>query len=130
MFGFEYPVVVGLTIPVTWTQNTSTHMKEEWRNFSGDTLCASKDDHNNHITAIIPRGLPQHNICPECLGCKVKYDGQSGKFSNSAGQDMYCLQKSQLLGCSCVKREVSDYTPLPGMQRYFWSVEEAHTFLL
>ncbi|KQJ87663.1 hypothetical protein BRADI_4g12816v3 [Brachypodium distachyon] len=32
MFGFEYPVAVGLTIPVSWTQNTNTRMEEEKAN--------------------------------------------------------------------------------------------------
>ncbi|VAH28819.1 unnamed protein product [Triticum turgidum subsp. durum] len=130
MFGFEYPVVVGLTIPVTWTPNTSTHVKGEWREFSGHTLCDSEDDHNSHISAIIPRSLPQHSIYPDCLRCKVEYDDHGEKFPKSAGQDMYCLPKSEVLSCSCVKREVSDYIPLPGMPRYFWSVEEEQTLLL
>ncbi|EMS55700.1 hypothetical protein TRIUR3_21032 [Triticum urartu] len=123
-----YPL--GLTIPVTWTPNTSTHVKGEWREFSGHTLCASEDDHNSHISAIIPRSLPQHSIYPDCLRCKVEYDDHGEKFPKSAGQDMYCLPKSEVLSCSCVKREVSDYIPLPGMPRYFWSVEEEQTLLL
>ncbi|VAH28825.1 unnamed protein product [Triticum turgidum subsp. durum] len=109
MFGFEYPVVVGLTIPVTWTPNTSTHVKGEWREFSGHTLCDSEDDHNSHISAIIPRSLPQHSIYPDCLRCKVEYDDHGEKFPKSAGQDMYCLPKSEVLSCSCVKREVTKF---------------------
>uniref|UniRef100_A0A8I6WT15 SANT domain-containing protein n=2 Tax=Hordeum vulgare subsp. vulgare TaxID=112509 RepID=A0A8I6WT15_HORVV len=130
MFGFEYPVVVGLTIPVTWTPNTSTLVKGERREFSGHTLCASEDDHNSHITAIIPRTLPQHSVYPECLCSKVEHDDHGEKFSKYAGQDMYCLPKSEVLSCSCAKREVTDYSPLPGMPRYFWSVEEEQIFLL
>ncbi|VAH44674.1 unnamed protein product [Triticum turgidum subsp. durum] len=109
MFGFEYPVVVGLTIPVTWTPNTSTHVKGEWREFSGHTLCASEDDHNSHISAIIPRSLPQQSIYPDCQRCKVEYDDHGKKFPKSTGQDMYCLPKSEVLSCSCVKREVTKF---------------------
>ncbi|CAM0906344.1 unnamed protein product [Alopecurus aequalis] len=130
MSGFEYPVAVGLTIPVTWSQNTSTHMKEESRELPGHNLCPSEDDHNNHNGSNIPRNLSQHIICPVCLGCKVEYDDQDGKISTSAQQDMLCSQKSKVLSCSCLKRKVNDYTPFPGMPRYSWTDEEAQTFLL
>ncbi|KQK15664.1 uncharacterized protein LOC100828743 [Brachypodium distachyon] len=130
MFGFEYPVAVGLTIPVTWTQNTSTHMKEEWRKISGHNSCPSEDGHNNHISGNSPRNLSQDSTYLECLGCKVEYDEQGEKLSKIAGQDMHCLQKSKVLSCSCVRREVNDYIPLPVMPRYSWTDEEAQTFLL
>jgi hypothetical protein len=128
MSGFEYPVVVGLTIPVTWSQNTSTHMNEEWREASGDSLCPSEDEHNNQNSSNI--SLSQHIICPVCLGCKVEYDDQDGKLTKSAGQDMPCSQRSKTVSCSCLKRKVNDYIPLPGMLRYSWTDEEAQTFLL
>lgn len=130
MSGFEYPVVVGLTIPVTWSQNTSTHMKEEWREFSGHSLCPSEDEHNSHSSSNIARNLSQDIICPVCLGCKVEYDDQDRKLSKSAGQDMDRSHRSTILSCSCLKRKVNDYIPLPGMLRYSWTDEEAQTFLL
>ncbi|XP_062187074.1 uncharacterized protein LOC133890625 [Phragmites australis] len=130
MFGFEYPVGVGLAIPVTWTQNTSIHIKEEQMGFSGRSSCPSQDEVTIHSSGNILRNLYQHSICQECLGCKVEYFEQGEKLSGSIGQDMHCLQKGKFLGCSCVKRKLKDYIPLPGMPRYSWTDEEAQTFLL
>ncbi|OEL25543.1 hypothetical protein BAE44_0013439 [Dichanthelium oligosanthes] len=129
-FGFEYPVGVGLAIPVTWTQNTSTHIKEEHGGFSGHSSCPSQDEGSIHRSESIPGNLYQDSICSECLGCKVKYAEQGEKLSGSAGQDMHCSQKKKLLGCSCVKRKFNDCFLLPGIPRSSWSDEEAQTFLL
>ncbi|XP_006657853.1 uncharacterized protein LOC102706861 [Oryza brachyantha] len=111
IFGFDYPVGVGLAIPVTWTQNTSDHVKNEQTGFSGRNSCSSHDDCDSHIIENIPRNVP---------GCKVECDEQDGKLLKSAGQDMHCLQN----------RNANDGIPLPGMVRYFWTDEEAQTFLL
>ncbi|KQJ89514.1 uncharacterized protein LOC100836195 [Brachypodium distachyon] len=118
MFGFEYPVAVGLTIPVSWTQNTNTHIEEECREFSGHNSCPSEDEHNNHSSGNTPRNLTQHSMLPERLGSKVEHDEQCGK---SAGQNIHC---------SSVKRKANDYVPLPGMPMCSWTDEEAQTFLL
>ncbi|XP_062190035.1 uncharacterized protein LOC133893083 [Phragmites australis] len=128
--GFEYPVAVGLAIPVTLTQNTSSHIKEEQRGFSGRSSCPSQDEGTIHSSGNIPGNLYQHSICSECRGCKVEYVEQGEKLSGSIGQDMHCLQKRELLVCSCVKRKLNDFIPLPGMPRHSWTDEEAHTFLL
>ena len=126
-FGFEYPVGVGLAIPITWTQNTSTHIKEEYGGFSGYRSCPSQDEGPIHNSENIPGNLYQDIICSEC---KVGYAEQGEKLSGSAGQDMHCSQKRKLSGCSCAKKEFNDCFPLPGMPRYSWSDEESRTFLL
>ncbi|KAF0905948.1 hypothetical protein E2562_008971 [Oryza meyeriana var. granulata] len=110
-FGFDYPVGVGLAIPVTWAQNTSNHAKKEQTGFSGHGSLSSQDECNSHIIENIPRNV---------LGCKVECDEQDEKSLKSAGQVVHCLQNWK----------VNDYIPLPGMRRYFWTDEEAQTFLL
>ncbi|CAN6168479.1 unnamed protein product [Urochloa humidicola] len=129
VFGFDYPVGVGLAIPITWTQNTSTHMQEGHGGFSGSSSCPSQEEGPIHSSENIPGNLHQDSICSECLGCKVNAE-QGEKLPGSAGQDMQCSQERKLLGCSCVKRKFNDCFPLPGMTRYSWSDEEAQTFLL
>lgn len=129
-FGFEYPVGVGLAIPVTWTQNRSSHIKEERRGFSGHSSSPSQDEGSNHSSGNVPENLYQHDVSSECLNCKVESAEQVENLSGSARQDMHCLQKRKLLGCSCVNMELNDSFPLPGMPRYSWTDEEAQTFLL
>ncbi|XP_066391035.1 uncharacterized protein [Miscanthus floridulus] len=129
-FGFEYPVGVGLAIPVTWAQNRSSHVKEERRGFSGHSSSPSQDEGSNHNSGNVPENLYQHGVCSECLNCKVESAEQVENLSGSARQDMHCLQKRKLLGCSCVNRKLNDSFPLPGMPRYSWTDEEAQTFLL
>ncbi|RCV13585.1 hypothetical protein SETIT_2G357200v2 [Setaria italica] len=129
-FGFEYPVGVGLAIPVTWTQNTSTRVKEEHGGLSRRSSCASQDEAPIQSSENFPVNLHQDRICSECLGCKVKYAEEGEKLAGSDGQDMHCSQRREVLGCSCVKRKFDDCLPLPGMPRYSWSDEEAQSFLL
>lgn len=129
-FGFEYPVGVGLAIPVTWTQNTSSHIKEEQREFSARSSFLSQDEGPINNSKNIIGNLDQHVDCSECLRCKLGYTEQVAKLSGSSGQDMHCLQTKKLLGCSCINRKFNDYVALPGMPRYSWTDEEAHTFLL
>ncbi|KAF8664514.1 hypothetical protein HU200_054692 [Digitaria exilis] len=128
-FGFEYPVGVGLPIPVTWTQNTSTDMKEERGEVSGHISCSSQDEGPINSSENLLGNLYQDGIRSKCLGSNVKYAEQGEKLSGPAGQYMHCSQKRKLLGC-CVNREFNDSFPLPGMLRYSWSDEEAQTFLL
>ncbi|KAJ1291496.1 hypothetical protein BS78_02G319500 [Paspalum vaginatum] len=128
-FGFEHPVGVGLAIPVTWTQNRSSHIKEEQMRFSGLNSCPSQGGPIKNSENIM-ENLDQHIVCSECLSCKVEYTEQVEKLPGSAGQDLHCLQKSKLLGCSCVKRKFNNYFPLPGMPKCSWTDEEAQTFLL
>ncbi|KAL5199028.1 hypothetical protein ABZP36_002540 [Zizania latifolia] len=111
MLGFDYPVGVGLPIPITWTHNTSNRVKKEQMGFSERSPCSLQDECNSHIMEKIPRNV---------LDCKVECDEQDDKFLKSAGQDMHCLQK----------RKTSDYIPLPCLPRYLWTDEEAQTFLL
>ncbi|KAB8105975.1 hypothetical protein EE612_040108 [Oryza sativa] len=111
IFGFDYPVGVGLAIPVTWTQKTSDHVKKEQTGFSGRSSCSSQDECNSHVTEDIPRNVP---------GCKVECDEHDEKLLKSAEQDINCLQNGK----------ASDYIPLPGMTHYSWTDEEAQTFLL
>jgi hypothetical protein len=125
-FGFEYPVGVGLAIPASWTQNTSNHIKENKRDFSGNSPCPSQDEGSSGNAL---GNLYQHSVCSECLVSKVEYAEQAEKLPGSAGQDMHCLQEKKL-GCSCAKRKINEYIPLPGMLRYSWTDEEAQTFLL
>jgi len=129
-FGFEYPVGVGLAIPVTWTQNRSSHIKEERRGFSGHSSSPSQDEGSKHNCGNVPENLYQHDVSSECLNCKVESAEQVENLSGSARQDMHCFQKRKLLGGSCVNRKLNDSFPLPGMPRYSWTDEEAQTFLL
>ncbi|KAK3127429.1 hypothetical protein QOZ80_7AG0573180 [Eleusine coracana subsp. coracana] len=128
-FGFDYPVGVGLAIPVTWTQNTSSHIKEEKRGFSGRSSCPSQDEDAIHSSGNVPGNLSHPNICSEHLVCKVEYVEEAERLPGSAGQDMHCLQKN-FLGYSCANRKLNEYIPLPGMPRYSWTDDEAQTFLL
>lgn len=128
-FGFDYPVGVGLAIPVTWTQNTSSHMKEEKRGVSGRSSCPSQDEGTIHSSGNVLGKLYHPNICSECLVCKGEYVEQAERLPGSAGQDLHCLQK-KFSGCSCGKRNFNGYIPLPGMPRFSWTDEETQTFLL
>ncbi|TVU38370.1 hypothetical protein EJB05_11737, partial [Eragrostis curvula] len=127
-FGFEYPVGVGLAISVTWTQNTSHHMKEKQKGFSGRSSC--QDEGAIHSGGNVSGNIYQHSICSECLVCKAEDVEQGEKLPGSAGQDIHCLQENKLLVCSCAKRESNDFIPLPGMPKFSWTDEEAQTFLL
>ncbi|KAL6657771.1 hypothetical protein ACP70R_005551 [Stipagrostis hirtigluma subsp. patula] len=128
MVGFEYPVAIGLAIPVTWTQYTSSHIKEERMELSGHRSCPSQDEGTIHSSGNIPGNVYQHSTCSECLGCKVEYGDQVEKLSESVG--LHSCQKKKFLVCSCVKKEVNDYNPLPGMPKHSWTDEEKQTFLL
>jgi hypothetical protein len=128
-FGFEYPVEVGLAIPVTWTQNTSNDMKEEKRGVSGRSPSSSQDEGTIHSTGNVLGNLYQHSICSECLVFKVEFAEQAENLTGSSGQDTHCLQNKMLV-CSCAKRKLNEYIPLPGLPRYSWTDEEAQTFLL
>ncbi|KAL6868228.1 hypothetical protein ACP4OV_015073 [Aristida adscensionis] len=130
MFGFEYPVAVGLSIPVTWTQYTSSHIKDGRIEFSVQSSCPSQDEGTIHSSGSIPGNLYQKSICSECLGCKVEYVDQGEKLPESAGEDICSLQERKFLVCFCVERKVNDYVPLPGMPMHSWTDEEAQTFLL
>uniref|UniRef100_A0A0D9X0H6 SANT domain-containing protein n=1 Tax=Leersia perrieri TaxID=77586 RepID=A0A0D9X0H6_9ORYZ len=110
-FGFDYPVSVGLAIPVTWSQNTNNHVKTEQTRFSGHGSWSSQDECNGHIIENIPRNF---------LGGTIECDEQDEKSLKSAGQDIHCLQN----------RKADDYIPVPGMVRHLWTDEEAQTFLL
>lgn len=129
-FGFEYPVGVGLAIPVTWTQNRSSHIKEERMGFPGHSSFPSQGEGSNHKSGNVLDILYQHGVCSECVNCKVESTEQGEKLPGFVGQDMHCLQKRKLLGCSCVNRKLTDSFPLPGMTRYSWTDEEAQIFLL
>ncbi|GJN32769.1 hypothetical protein PR202_gb21295 [Eleusine coracana subsp. coracana] len=78
-FGFDYPVGVGLAIPVTWTQNTRSHIKEEKRGFSGRSSCPSQDEDAIHSSGNVPGNLSHPNICSEHLVTKFTQSKTMGE---------------------------------------------------